>query len=142
MATVKISVVNGTKVLDGAKVRYTVNGVEESVLTGTDGTVEIAGLATGKITFKGSLDGYTDGSTDVTATEDSEVTGTIALKVYSVSAIAAGETVDEMIADLSEALATRISNSKGVEKYGYILLLYMLNTKSETMVKYVKNKLS
>jgi hypothetical protein len=142
MANVKITVKNGTTVLVGAKVRYTVLSVEESKLTDANGIVVVEGLAAGPYTFKGSFDGYTDGSVDVAVTDTAVAEGVIALKVYSATAIAAGETVDEMIADLTDALNTRIANSKGFAKYGYIVLLLLLGTKSETMVKYVKNKLS
>lgn len=142
MANVKITVVNGTKLLENAKVRYTVNGVEESVLTGTDGTAEITGLTAGTYTFKGSLDNYTDGSVDVVASDNAEASGTIALKVYSVAAITAGETTEEAITDLTDAINTRIANASGAKKYAYMALLVLLSLKSETMVKYVKNKLS
>jgi hypothetical protein len=142
MASVKITVVNGTKLLEGAKVRYTINGVEESVLTGADGSAEITGLTAGSYVFKGSLDNYTDGSITVMAAEDAEATGIITLKVYSVAAITAGASTEEAISDLTDALNTRIANSRGAAKYAYIVLLLLLSVKSETMVKFVKNKLS
>jgi len=86
-----ITVNDGTNVLDGVSIAYTVNSVSCTATTDSTGVATIEGLDAGSYEFTASLSGYTSASITLTVTDDATVTGTISLTKETTNTTTEGE---------------------------------------------------
>ena len=74
-----ITVNDGTNVLEGVTVSYTVSNVACTATTDNTGVATIEGLEAGSYDFTAALSGYTSASITLAITDDATITGTISL---------------------------------------------------------------
>jgi len=96
---------DGTNVLDGVSIAYTVNSVACTATTDSTGIATIEGLDAGSYEFTASLSGYTSASITLTVTDDATVTGTISL-TKETTTTTEGESTVSTSTDVSSAAET------------------------------------
>jgi len=100
-----ITVNDGTNVLEGATISYTVGGVSCEATTDSTGVATVSGLDAGNYDFTATLSGYTSASVTLAISDDTTTTGTISLTAETTTTTTEGESTVSTISDAATTAA-------------------------------------